>query len=261
MSGWRKRSNHQWELSIRHVGLVRWSGLRAWAVPCCSILEAEQSDAKEAWTVAVAKNLNPSQQSLGEEVIFHPRVESWRVLFCFSPLFSFPNIHFSSKFAVKNMKSNCNSEFQSFKGKMETKCNPCCKNLCRDLSDDYVISYWPQCWSFPEMDSLGFTCTLLLSVFTIYGAIGLCSWCAAQPVWLWSRHKDVVISIMSFMTVGVNAAFSHLVLPKTKVLFAWLISKVKSVFRGETPKAVCLLNKSLDRITSQQHHLGFGPRL
>lgn len=48
---------------------------------------------------------------------------------------------------------------------------------------------------------------------------------------------------------------------KSKVMSAWLISKVKSVLRGRTLKAVCLLNKPLGRITSQQHHLGFGPRL
>lgn len=30
---------------------------------------------------------------------------------------------------------------------------------------------------------------------------------------------------------------------------------------GKTLKAVCLLNKSLGRITSQPHHLGSGPRL
>lgn len=82
-----------------------------------------------------------------------------------------------------------------------------------------------------------------------------CSLCLVH-----SRHKDGLISIMSRIKIGVVAAFSHLKLLQSKALFAWLISKVKSVFGGETLKAVCLLNKSLGRITSQQHHFGLDCR-
>lgn len=69
------------------------------------------------------------------------------------------------------------------------------------------------------------------------------------------RNMNGLISIMGGIDAGVVDAFSLLNLLQSTVCMA------NQSLEGKTLKAVCLLNKSLGRITSQQHHLGSGPRL
>lgn len=69
------------------------------------------------------------------------------------------------------------------------------------------------------------------------------------------RNTNGLISVMGGIDAGVVYAFSLLNLLQVTVCMA------NQSLEGKTLKAVCLLNKSLGRITSQQHHLVSGLRL
>lgn len=112
--------------------------------------------------------------------------------------------------------------------------------------------------TFEIVLAIRLTCHLQFLPHTVWGygitfltCIIVCA-CSTQVTRDGQKQQDNIYHKLDFHTLKKL---------KSKVMSAWLISKVKSVLRGRTLKAVCLLNKPLGRITSQQHHLSFGPRL